>query len=219
MTVLTQAPQPGEAIMSEGNFHISRETVVVALSQTIVANSLLAALAIVAGVDVTQSYSGTGNGVLTPASPPVNSLVKDGVYRLICTTAAANAGTFQVEDPNGRVIGEATVGVLFNKEIKFTIADGATDFVVGDTFNFIVAANADDFQYVAYNPSATDGSQIPSAYSPYPVVTDGVNTKKASALVRHCELNINLIQWPAGITLAQKQDAIQALGTKSVILR
>jgi hypothetical protein len=27
-----------------------------------------------------------------------------------------------------------TVAVAFNKEIKFTIADGATDFVVGDSF-------------------------------------------------------------------------------------
>jgi hypothetical protein len=156
---------------------------------------------------------------MTPASPAVNSMVQDGNYRLTCITVAANAGTFLVEDPSGKSLGEAQVGVLFNKEIKFTIADGSTDFVLGDQFLFQVAANADDFQYVAFNPAGTDGSQNPVGYSPYPVVTDGVNTKKISVLNASCELNGNCIAWPAGITAAQKQDAIQALGVKNVKVR
>jgi hypothetical protein len=219
MVVLTEGARVGEAIMSEGNFHISRENGVVALSQTILRNGLVGRVAVPAAVDVTQSYTGTGNGVLTPANPAVSSKVQDGAYKIRITVAAANAGTFQVERPDGTEIGTGTVGVAFNKEIKFTIADGATDFVVGDEFQFVVAANPEDFQIVAYNPAGSDGSEVPYGYSPYGAVTDGVKTAKIVNLVRECELNGNCIAWPAGITAAQKADAIQALAVQHIIVR
>jgi hypothetical protein len=219
MVVLTEKARWGEAIMSEGNFHISRENVPVADGVVIAANSIFGKLAVAAGVVVSQSYAGTGNGVLTLANPAVNSKVVDGVYKVTFITAAANAGTFRVERPDGTEVGVGTVGVAFNKEVKFTIADGATDFIVGDSFSLNVQADAVDFTAVTFNPAGTDGSEIPVGYAPYGTDTlVGVN-REIAGLVRNCELNGNCIAWPAGITDAQKADAIQALATTNVIVR
>lgn len=219
MVVLTEKARYGEAIMSEGNFHISRENVPVGDAVTIAPNSLFAKIAVASAVVVTQSYVGTGNGVLTPANPAVSSKVVDGAYKITFIAAAANAGQFRVESPDGREIGLGTVGVAFNKEIKFTIADGATDFAVGDEFTFNVAADAADFTAVAFNPAGTDGSEVPAGYAPYGTDTlVGVN-REIAGLVRLCELNGNCIEWPAGITDAQKADAIQALAVNNVIVR
>lgn len=219
MPVLTEKARAGEAIMSEGLGNISRDNVIVAASQTIDANALVAKVAVAASVSVTQTFVGAGNGVLTIANPAVSSKVKDGVYTAVCIDPASNAGTFEVRDPAGKVIGTATVGVAFNKEVKFTIADGSTDFVAGDTFSLTVAADAGDYQFVDYDPTGTDGSEIPAAYSPYEVTTASDITKAAVVLSRMCELNGNCIAWPSGITDAQKADAIQALAANNIIVR
>lgn len=44
-----------------------------------------------------------------------------------------------MEDPDGVTIGTATVAVLYDGPINFTIADGATDFAAGDAFVITVA--------------------------------------------------------------------------------
>jgi hypothetical protein len=58
--------------------------------------------------------------------------VKPGAYRVVFIEPAANAGAYQVEDPDGNVIGTGNVAVAFDNVVKFTIADGTTDFVAGD---------------------------------------------------------------------------------------
>lgn len=82
--------------------------------------------------------SNTGNGTLTLASPAWGAGVKDGNYEIVCSTAATNGGTFNVIDPIGTVIGQVAVGVAFTGAVKFTIADGSTDFAVGDKFTVSV---------------------------------------------------------------------------------
>lgn len=79
-----------------------------------------------------------GNGVVTMGNPSTGAGARAGVYRATAIAAAANGGTFLVEDPDGNTVGVATVGTLFNGPVRFTIADGATDFAVGDFFNFTV---------------------------------------------------------------------------------
>lgn len=219
MTKFTEGRHPGEAIFSEGPGAISRDNVTVAESQTILANGLISKVAVADGVTVTTSFAGTGNGAITMADPAVNTKVKDGVYRAVCIEPASNGGTFDVTDPSGKSIGSASVGAAFNKEIKFTIADGATDFVAGDTFEMLVVTNAESFTWVAYDPEGSDGSEIPGGMSIYPVTTGEGETVKASALTRLCELNGHCIAWPEDITDAQKVDAEQALSAASVIVR
>ena len=81
----------------------------------------------------------TGDGTIT-GSPTTGASVKVGVYKIVCIEPAANAGKFTVHDPDGIVLGVATVGVAFStgSHVTFTIADGATDFVSGDLFNVTV---------------------------------------------------------------------------------
>lgn len=219
MTTLNEGRHPGEAILSEAEFLRSRSEVTAAASQTIQPNGLLAKKAVAAGVVVTQAFAGTGNGVLTVASPAVSSKVKDGAYTATLVTAAANGGTFRVDDPNGKTIGNATVGQAFDKEIKFTIADGATDFALGDLFTITVAADAEDYQFVAFNPDGTDGSETPVAYSIYGVTTGVGETKKTAVIDTSAQLNGHCIAWPDAISDAKKADAIQALNAVGIKVR
>lgn len=80
-----------------------------------------------------------GNGLLTLAGTPYSGSVKPGVYVVTCTAAAANGGTFSVLDPDGVALANASVGVAYDGPVKFTIADGADDFEVGDKFRITVA--------------------------------------------------------------------------------
>ena len=80
----------------------------------------------------------TGNGELSALTAAGGS-VKDGVYRVRILLAAANGGTFVVEDPDGNDIGGGVVGTPFTStHIGFSIADGSIDFVVGDGFDITV---------------------------------------------------------------------------------
>lgn len=211
MTVLTEGRHPGEAIINEGPGNYSREAITVAESQTILAGGLVARKAMDDAVTVTQAFAGTGDGALTLADPAISTKAKDGVYTVVCVTAALNSGTFRVEDPNGKFLGNATVAAAFDKEIKFTIADGDTDFVIGDTFSITVAMDDSSFEYVAYNPAGTAGSEVPVGMAIYPATTGANESAEISAIVRHATLNGNCIAWPAGITTAQRVDALQAL--------
>ncbi len=61
----------------------------------------------------------TGDGTIT-ANPAVGQAAKPGVYRLVCIEPTADGGNFAVEDPDGILIGVATVGVEFTTHLTFT---------------------------------------------------------------------------------------------------
>lgn len=90
---------------------------------------------------VTRTPDGdnAGNGVMTLDGTPYGAGIVAGDYRVECATAAANGGTFNVIDPTGNVVGQATVGVAYVGPLRFTIADGANDFAVGDGFTVSVS--------------------------------------------------------------------------------
>lgn len=72
--------------------------------------------------------------------------------------------TFRVTDPDGIVLGYLTVtgpsgSTTFSDAIKFAIADGSTDFIVGDGFDITVAAGS--AKYLKSLSAAVDGSQAP----------------------------------------------------------
>ncbi|MER8427819.1 head decoration protein [Mesorhizobium sp. M1403] len=221
MTVFTEGRHPAEFVLSEGDKNFSRDNIVIAASQTIVPGSVLGKRAVAAGVVATAAADAgntAGSGALTLASPAVSSKVKDGVYNVICTEPATNGGTFEVTDPSGKSIGKATVGVAFNKEIKFTIAD-ATDFVAGDRFTVTVAADADDFEYGAHDPAASDGLEVAAALALYPATTGVGESAKISAITRHSEVNGKTLTWKSGIAAADLADGIQALASRGIIVR
>lgn len=83
----------------------------------------------------------TGNG--TMGTITVSAGAKQGVYTLTIIEPGANVGTFVVEDPDGLQIGDGVVGTAFSAGgLAFTLADGATDFVAGDSFAITVSYSA-----------------------------------------------------------------------------
>ena len=98
-------------------------------------------------------------GALTmDATTPVLAGAKVGVYTVRCITAATNGGTFRVTDPEGFVLGDVAVGATFANDIKFAIADGTQDFIVGEGFDITVAAGSGYYKTV--NSANVDGSNV-----------------------------------------------------------
>ncbi|WP_186224577.1 head decoration protein [Burkholderia gladioli] len=168
-------------------------------------------------VNAVAADGNTGNGVLTAdASTPVLTGAQLGVYKAVCTVAAANGGTFQVTDPAHNVLGNAVVGTAFATQIKFTIADGATDFVVGDEFDIEVQAIAG--VYEPLNPAASDGTQTAAAIS-FNTVDATLSDKPGSVVIRDAEVNGGELIWPPAATAAQIAAATTQLAALGVITR
>jgi hypothetical protein len=121
--------------------NVSRGDTVVALTAS--SGTLGSAANTAVGTAAAPVAVGTGNGVMTlDATTPVLAGAKNGSYVVTCVTAATNGGTFLVEDPDGYVLGDVAVGATFADDIKFVIADGSTDFIVGDKFTIAVTTGA-----------------------------------------------------------------------------
>lgn len=100
----------------------------------------------------------TGNGTMGAVTVTSNKDLKIGTYKVTIVKAAANAGDFVVTDPDGKVVGLGTVAVAFAQAgLAFTLADGATDFVVGDAFTIAVAGTE---KYKLVEATATDGTEV-----------------------------------------------------------
>ena len=220
--VQTEARHAGGFMVSESEGRRSRDKFVVALSQTLVAGQVVGKIAVASLVtsSVAADAGNTGNGVFTiDATNPVAAGAKNGVYRIINELVSANSGVFVVFDPDGIEIGRVAVAGTFNNQIKFVIADGATDFVIGDAFSVTVGIEESDYQVVAYNPTGTDGSQRIAGVSWDNVTTDGSNLGVGVVVTRGAEVRGVDLVWPGGITAAQLADAIRQLEKIGVIVR
>lgn len=112
----------------------------------------------------------TGNGTLTlDSSTPIRAGAKVGIFTVRCITAAADGGVFRVSNSDGYMLGDVAVGATFNDQIKFSIADGSQDFIVGDGFDITVAAGAGTAKVV--NSANVDGSGVADC-----ILTDSVDT-------------------------------------------
>jgi phage tail sheath protein FI len=66
----------------------------------------------------------------------------DGFDVTVFDAVPANGGVFTVQRPDGSFGPEATVGVEYASQVKFTISDGTTDFIIGDGFDLTVTGVA-----------------------------------------------------------------------------
>lgn len=81
----------------------------------------------------TVSYLGTGNGVLSGIEAAPNSVTE--TWAITCKTEIAGGGVFSVVGSISGPKADATVGIPYdNGTMKFTISDGATDFIIDDQF-------------------------------------------------------------------------------------
>ena len=123
----------------------SRDRYVVALNQSLVAGQVVGKTAVVSQVTSSAAADGsnTGNGVITlDATAPVAAGAKNGIYRIVNELVATNSGEFVVYDPDGIEIGRVAVAATFSNQVKFVIADGSTDFAIGEAFSITVGARS-----------------------------------------------------------------------------
>lgn len=159
----------------------------------------------------------TGNGVLTLANPAVSAGINAGDFQAICIEPAANGGVFEVFDHNGVSVGTATVGVAFTGPVRFTIADGGTDFVAGDAFLIKVPAST---KVKEWDPAGADGSAevvgvaLAKGFAPAAADAGILGIVRGPAI-----LDLDGIEWPDGVTTDQKSAAINALKAKNIIVR
>ena len=112
--------------------------------------------------EITQAFSGTGNGVLSALS--ASGEPEPGDWLLVCTAAATDAGTFSLTDPNGTVVSTTIVasagGSSFDVSgLAGTLTDGTTDFAAGDTFTITVPATQADF-VTKWKGASANGCEI-----------------------------------------------------------
>lgn len=223
MTTLTEGMYPGEFIVSEAEGTRSREVLAVGRSQTIVAGQVLALLpsdtgAVTVGA---PAFTGTGDGTCTLASPAYGTGVQEGTYRVRLIEAASNGGNFEVIRPDGTLDGIAVPGTAYTGQVKFTLADGSTDFSNAAQFTIAVAiANATNAgKWVAFDQDLTDGSEVAAAVAFADVTTGAGADGVVVALVRDCEVNGAELTWPADIEAGERTAAIAQLALAGIIVR
>lgn len=208
--MLTEKLHAGEFLVSEGEGSISREKVTVLSGQNLGACAVIGALT---KAGLTSAFAGTGNGTIGTLTKAAGA--KAGAYKIVCIEPAANGGTWMIEDPDGNEVGTAQTGSAFSGVIGFTIADGATDFVAGDTFTVTVAAGS--LKVVAVDPAGTDGREIA-----YGILWDAVDASTADkpgvAIVRNAEVNEDRLDYGT-LNSGQKTTAKANLAKANVIVR
>lgn len=165
------------------------------------------------------SFVGTGNGVLTRAAPAYSNFALPGNYTVVFVEKATNLGNFEVFRPDGTLDGAGVVGTAYAGQVKFTIADGSSDFIAGDVFTLAVTVTAASYKHVPLNLSGTDGSQNGVAVSLSKVTaTNGGSDQNILVLKRGPAIidDLHLI-WPAGITADQIAAQLVLLEAQGIV--
>lgn len=215
MTTLTEGRYAGEHMVSEAEGTRARETVTLITGQNLSAGTVLGKITKAGTASAAAAAGNTGDGAMGAIT--VSATAKLGDYTLTIIEPAANAGSFDVEGPDGKSIGTGTVAVAFSKKgIAFTLADGATDFVAGDQFVITVAAGSG--KYKEYNPANTDGSETVAG-----VLYDNVDATSADVVcvihARDCEVAASGLQWFTGATTNQITTGTAELADLGIIAR
>ena len=167
-------------------------------------------------VAVTAGDGNAGDGEAALADPALRAQAQAGIYRLACITAGA-AGTFQVLSPKGYRLPDLTVGEAYEGDhLNLTIADGATDFAVGDTFAIEVSG---DGKVVELDPAAVDGTAEAIGIVAFDVTAPDGADAEVTAILRDAVLADHAIVWPAGIGGAAKAVAIADLKARGILVR
>lgn len=157
--IATRATRLGDLVQDEYARHLGfcRKEVVVNEASEVeytIGTVLGKTLTTPAGVAAADAGN-TGNG--TMGAITADSTAKVGVYKVIITEAASDAGEFEVVDPVGNQVGVGNVAELYTGGgLSFTLADGATDFVAGDFFTIAVTGTE---KYHKIEIDEVDGSE------------------------------------------------------------
>lgn len=222
-TVKTETRHAAEFVMSEANGNRSRGNATIAASQTILPGTVLGKVGEAEGAVTVgaPAFTGTGDGTLTKATPAYGAGVMVGTYTIALTEIVTNGGKFDVIRPDGTVDGQAVVGVAYDGQVKFTIADGSTDFGIDAKFTLAVtiAAAADEGLYKAYDQDASDGAEVAAGIALYAATTGIGETDQISIIMRDATVNGNLLVWPDDIDAGETLTAIAQLAALGIMVR
>lgn len=193
---------------------------------TVVAGTVLG-MALVAAGSVTPNVGNTGDGVVSVFALANGGPAKPGNYNLECVEAITNSGRFKLVDPNGvLIINNIIIPVSGNITIEidgitFNIADGATDFVVGDKFALAVASVN---EFVPFKSDNVDGSEIPKAILNYEKIATGAGSLDIRPCIAGEVLNSQLVFEKTGddmdtVPAGQTETVRELLRKHGIILR
>jgi hypothetical protein len=173
-----------------------------------------------AGTPVVVGGTGTGTMSAITLGPDA----QNGDYRVVLEAVVANGGDFDVIAPDGKSIGRFVMGTgsgaaaTFNSShVNFTLTD-ATDFIVGNYFNLLVAIPTVAAKYVQLAPTAADGSEVAAGIL-WDYTDASAADAPATAITRMAEVKAASLTWPAGITVEQKEAATAQFAALGIILR
>ena len=106
-------------------------------------------------------------------------VIGDEFIIAVSEVVPANGGVFSVADPFGNVLPQATVGTPYADQIGFTIADGTTDFQIGDMFIVTVANSGGE---LLANPLCAALPAVCEALMACAIV-DGPGSNKTNAIL------------------------------------
>ena len=212
----TEGTYPFEVILSEGE-SIAREKVTLIAGQDLAAGTVLGQITKGAITVGAVTFVGTGNGTCTKASTAYSTAAVSGNYVAACVEKTTDSGLFTVRRPDGTIDGYAVIGTAYDGQVKFTIADGATDFAQGDAFTIPVTVAAASLKYTLHDNAATDGSEVAAAV--LLTATNATADTTVLVLARLTEVIGSLLVWKSGISGANKTAGIAALAIKHIIVR
>lgn len=133
------------------------EDIPILTGQNLVAGSVVGEQT-VSTVPATGTADGGNTGDGTLGSVTGGAETQPGTYTIECVEVATNGGIFSVVAPDGNRVGsDAVVAVAYTSpHLNFTIADGSTDYDLGDKFTIAVTGSG---KYVLSASADIDGSQ------------------------------------------------------------
>lgn len=217
MTVLTQANTLQDILKWEQDNMHSREVVTVASGQDFALGAVIGKITKSTPTTGTPDDGNTGGG--TVGSVTAGLKAKLGEYGIKCLTYVASplAATFEVTDPDGNLLPEATLSAYTSDQINFDIADGSPAITEGDIWTITIADGSGSVKEIDFD--AVDGTQdahgfVIAAYDATAAAVSGV------AVVRDATIVAADLVWPTtspAVSAAQKAAALAQLAAKGII--
>lgn len=165
---------------------------------------------------------GTGTGTMSAIS--LGPDAQNGGYQVVCRAVVTNGGDFEVIAPDGTSIGRFLMGTgstesasFASRHINFTLTD-ATDFIVDNYFNIIVARPSSYGKVVEWDPTTYDGRHKVAGLLYGDV--DASDADTAGVLVaRDAEVKSALLVYGSSITTAQKAAALEQIDALGISVR
>lgn len=155
MAALYNNPPLMDFVLSEAGGMLSRSKGVLTQSGTAVKSGTVLTRQDGGAATFAMAAGATGNP--TAGSITVGSAAQAGVYRVLFVTAT----TFDVEAPDGRLIGKGTLSSAFSGGgLGFTLTAGGTAAAAGDIGNITVSAGSGKFIPYTANGAAGPAEAI-----------------------------------------------------------